>query len=164
VAAGTLSDCQGLAAFASTMAGLYGNSDNAAFVQSFGVLVPQISATQIGGIPSNTNAVYLNTGQASGYQSIYQNTTPDNPSTGWNGDQGHHFAAFFEFGFQYGGSLGAITSAVYEWAQAFGGSSGLNMGDIQLGITAAEMGAGLKAGTISAANIGNLINATVCQH
>jgi hypothetical protein len=163
VAAGNLTDCQALAGFSDDAAASGGTNDQ--FVSDFGVLVPKGTAASIGLNSYNTAAVALNTGQASGYQSIYQNTIPDNQSTGWNGDQGHHFAAFFEFGYQYGGTAGSITSALYEWAQAaFGGNDPINMGDIQSGISAALIGSGLKSGDIAAGAVGGMIRNSICNH
>jgi hypothetical protein len=48
------------------------------------VLVPNVIASQVGLTYWNTQAVILNTGQASGYAKIYQNTVPDNANN--NGD------------------------------------------------------------------------------
>jgi hypothetical protein len=128
------------------------------------VLVPNVIASQVGLTYWNTQAVILNTGQASGYAKIYQNTVPDNANN--NGDQGHHFAAFLELGYQFGGdgSLASIASAVYEYAQALGQGATLNKGDIQLGITAAQIGAGLRNGNISAGQVGGIINYSICNH
>jgi hypothetical protein len=166
VAEGAYSDCEGLAAFASDMSTTFGNNKDK-FVASFGILTPRDVASRVGagaGVTSSSSPVFLNSGQASGYKTGYQNTTPDNASTGWNGDQGHHFAAFFQLGYQLGGTAGSVTSAVFELLQAtLTTNSGLNMGDVQLGIDAALMGAGLKAGTISTADLAGQIRQTLCQ-
>jgi hypothetical protein len=133
VAAGTLTDCQGLAAFASTMASISQNSSE--MIESFGVLTPMQFASRIGAVASNSQAVFLNTGQASGYAPAYQNSTPDggygDPS--WNGDQGHHFAAFFQFGYLYGPVAGAAAVDIFEGAEALLNGGPLNQGDVNLG-------------------------------
>src|SRR5437016_8208076 len=84
----------------------------------------------------------------------------------WNGDQGHHFAAFFQYGYKYGGAAGSIGSAVFELLQAALGSVAgktLNMGDVQLGIDAALMGASLHSGP-SQGEIGQHIRDKLDQH
>jgi RHS repeat-associated protein len=162
VSDGGLTDCQALADFADSAAAVSPTSKT--FIQAFGALVPKTIASQVGLSYWNTSAVALNTGQASGYTEGYQNSVPDNASN--NGDQGHHFAAFLELGYQFGGdgSLASIASAVYEYAQAVGQGATLNMGDIQLGITAAQIGAGLRNGNVSAGEVGALTNNSICKH
>jgi hypothetical protein len=131
-----MSDCQGLAAFAGDAAML--TSSTQGFVQAFGVLTPQQLATGLApGMSWNTNPVFLNSGQPSGFDSAYQNTLPDNPVTGWNGDQGHHFAAFLQAGYLYGSG----TASFQAWALEYweGLDSGImNLGDVNLGEAAAQ--------------------------
>ena len=156
---GHWTDCEALAEFADEMAGMTSSKD--AFVEAFGVLVPKQLATQVGRVPWNSRPVYLNTGQPSGYAPEYQNTTPDgrtgDPS--WNGDQGHHFAAFFEYGYQNPGS-GSSTAYWFEVLEGFRGT--FNQNDVNLGVVAAQMGAALKAGIRSASEIAGLIRDLVC--
>jgi hypothetical protein len=54
-------------------------------------------------------------GGANGFSSSYQNTVPD--SAAGNGDQAHHFAGFFEYGFLYGYD-GGVGAAAFEAAEA----------------------------------------------
>jgi hypothetical protein len=157
-----MTDCQGLAAFASAIAPLF--SSATAFVQAFGVLTPAALSNLIPGIAFNTQYLELNSGQASGYQSQYQNTLPDNPVTGWNGDQGHHFAAFFQFGFVSGStSAGSLAAFGLEYFQSLD-SGVMNLGDVALGEAAAQIGASLRAGTITTAQVAQQIGSTLCQH
>jgi hypothetical protein len=134
-------------------------------VRALRILVPTQPSSSM--LKYTTNSpVFLNTGPASGYLAVYQNTTPDNPVTGANGDQGHHFAAFFEFGYHFGALAGTGASAAFElFEAAFGTLNGtLNMGDIQLGITASALGADLKAGRISADQVGLAIQDSICKN
>ena len=159
---GVMTDCQGLAAFAGDAAML--TSSTAAFVQAFGVLTPDQLATGVSpGMSWNTNPVYLNSGQPSGFDPSYQNTLPDNPVTGWNGDQGHHFAAFLQAGYLYG--FGTASSQAWALEYWEGLNSGImNLGDVNLGEAAAQIGAGLAAGTIKPGDVAGIINNTICQH
>ena len=158
VADGKLTDCQALVAFASVMASV--QSGASAFVQSFGVLIPQTTAGALAGIPQNSNSVSLNTGQQSGFVPLYQNTPNDQP--GWNGDQGHHFAAFFAYGFLHPSS-GLTAATFYEIGQALGnGSLDVNTGDIVLGALAAELGRELAVGQITPQQVSAMI-APICK-
>jgi len=141
---GVLNDCQALADFAADVADQAANVNQ--FVRDFGVLTPAPGSSTPGtGIAWNSSPVALNTGQASGYATQYQNTIPDNPATGWNGDQGHHFAAFFQFGYLHGAAAGQVLAFGMEWWQ--GTMSGvLNVGDVALGEVAAQIGADLASG------------------
>jgi hypothetical protein len=131
-------------------------------VNNFGVLTPH-GGSSIAGIAWNSHPVALNTGKPSGYQTKYQNTLPDNPITGWNGDQGHHFAAFFQFGYKYGAAAGSVTAFATEWWQGLE-SGVLNAGDVALGEAAAQIGANLKAGKISMSDVASIIQSTLCLH
>jgi RHS repeat-associated protein len=161
-----MNDCQALAGFAADVADATGTDDE--FVKDFAALIPKINATQIGLRWFNSMALFLNTGQTSGYLQPFQNTVPDNPMTGWNGDQGHHFAAFFEFGYQYAslgpGSLSFFAYA-YEWGQA-GGSllAPINWGDVRLGGVAAMIGYDLKMGYTTRGAVSSQISDTLCKH
>jgi RHS repeat-associated protein len=93
------SPCDALADFANGLAD--SNLTPIQFAQAFTTpLVPRQFATLAGGLlyySGSPQTVFLWSSGPSGYAASYQNTTPD--STAGNGDQGHHFAAFFEFGF-----------------------------------------------------------------
>ena len=147
---GIYDDCQGLVAFLSSLAIVNGNN-KALFIRGIGLLVPSgIAANSV--LPFTTgNVVYLNRGQPSGFAAAYQNSTPDNPTTGWNGDQAHHWAAFFEFGYVHGGGVvGNATADLYESFQSLFGQLGpTNDGDQRLGEVAVQLGAELAAGTIN---------------
>jgi hypothetical protein len=111
-------------------------------------------------IVSSRNSVELNTGQASGYLAQYQNTTPDNPKTGWNGDQGHHFAAFFQVGYQYGATQGSMLASLWERLEGTPG----NRGDIALGSEAALLGSKIANGQLKPSQLGNAILNAICKH
>ena len=109
--------------------------------------------------------VGLNTGQASGFRGDYQNTLPDgrrgNPS--WNGDQAHHFAAFFQFGYRHRATAGENASSILEYFQGLD-SGVMNLGDVRLGNVAAQTGADLRAGLIGREDVGQRISETLCNH
>jgi hypothetical protein len=160
VKSGAMTDCEGLAAFTGTVATISRSTSD--FIQSFGVLIPQTAAGSSAGIPWNSKAVLLNTGQSSGFDPLYQNSPDDTP--GWNGDQGHHFAAFLAYGYLHS-STAEIAAIGYEIAQGlFSWSSGTNFGDIMLGVAAAQMGADLASGKIKPSDLPSLINNELCKH
>ena len=161
VRAGKMTDCQALAAFSDDAASVSQTPEQ--FIKDFGVLIPGILVSQAGLKYYSSAAVALNTGQASGYQRDYQNSTPDNPATGWNGDQGHHFAAFFEFGYLYGNAAGNNMASLYEQVQGLR-DGGTNQGDVELGKVAASLGAGLKSGSYDPGQIGEMIRGLLCKH
>jgi len=157
---GRQTDCQALAGFAQDAADQ--NMSVNQFVNNLGVLTPR-PGSSVAGIAWNTNPVALNTGQSSGYQAPYQNTLPDNPTTGWNGDQGHRFSAFCAFGYKYGAGASSVVAFAMEWWQ--GTDSGvLNAGDVALGEAAAKIGADLKSGKISTSDVSSVILHTICAH
>jgi hypothetical protein len=151
-----------LAAFADFEAG--NESINSYFAQDFGVFfngsdkfVQQANNAGIA-IAGSTNPVYLlppgstiASGFGAQYQEGYESKYPD---------QTHHFAAFFELGFFGGAAAGA--AAAYRLVGI--NPSKFNSGDVALGVFASQLGADLKAGTISASQIGNAIRQTLCQH
>lgn len=57
-----------------------------------------------------------------GYGVGYQNTRDDSPDG--NGDQGHHFAAFFELGYLYPNAPGGFLAEAFEWGEALLGFKG----------------------------------------
>jgi hypothetical protein len=157
-----MNDCEALAEFSETVAD--GSRNNDQFIRDFSVLVPSTWATTTLpgiGIPSNTASVALNLGQASGYSAAFQNSPPDNPQT--NGDQGHHFAAFFEYGYLHSAGNGAAAAITLEGIQALFGLKSVNTGDINLGIAAALLGESVRNGTLDRAAVGSVIRATICQ-
>ena len=159
------SDCEALADFSDTMAS--GSESDNQFIRDFGVLTPAGLAANVSGIATSgkTDLVYLNTGQASGFANVYQNTVPDGRANdpSWNGDQGHHFAAFLQWGYNHP-LLGATAAYSYEQLQAvFGFNGPVNEGDINLGMVAAKWGSDLKAGTISRSELGEKIQDGLCK-
>jgi hypothetical protein len=160
-----MDDCDALANFARDVAATTQNATQ--FVQDLSVLIPEtfLDSLPLVGLKWWTSSpVILNTGQASGYQAEYQNTLPDHPELGpvlGNGDQGHHFAAYLEFGFQYGGAAGDIGSYLGELLQSVG-SGNLNQGDILLGRVAANIGAALKNGLSPIDSILDI--SSLCKH
>lgn len=144
-AGGKYTDCEALVDFAHDAADVSKTSDQ--FVQAFAALIPKTLVGDLGLKWYSAQAVFLNTGRASGFSAPFQNTVPDNPRTGWNGDQGHHFAAFFEYGY-LNPRIGVSVAVLYEYLQAgFGLYAPINQGDINVGIVAAELGAALKNGS-----------------
>ena len=136
-------------------------------MSAFGALVPGQFASKLSGLKYWSNSsVPLNIGSASGYDPSYQNTTPDgragDPS--WNGDQAHHFAAFLEFGYQWGAFAGAIAAADFEAAEALLSGSSTNYGDVRLGAFAVQLGSDLKAHKISSSEVSCIISQTICKH
>jgi RHS repeat-associated protein len=160
---GQMTDCQALAQFADDNAA----KSSTAFFQSFGVLTPSQFGTDVSDIASSTSPIKLNSGQASGFQSEYQNTTPDNPTSGWNGDQGHHFAAFFQLGQEWNPPASYIGSALFEVGESLlhlikGQGWDLNDGDIRLGAQAAGLGWAVSKGLVAAKDVGNWIRNNIC--
>jgi hypothetical protein len=133
----TYTDCHALSDYASAAA--Y-NSSTAHFVMSFMNLVPNTP-----GIPSVGHEVILYNGGDNGFASQFQNTVDDGPNG--NCDQSHHFAAFLEFGYQFGAAAGVTEANVLEIWQSFKNGGPINQGDILLGEMAAQLGAALRSGT-----------------
>jgi len=134
-------------------------------MSDFGALVPKQAASSVLKY-WNTNAVTLWSSGPSGFAKPFQNTTDD--SSNGNGDQGHHFAAFFEFGYQYGGAVGGVATDIFELTESFigmlkGQGFSLNGGDIALGLVAAQIGSDLKAGKISREGVSSEIQ-RLCNH
>jgi hypothetical protein len=155
---GSMTDCQALASFATSMATLF--SDNTDFVNTFGVFVPlkdpSVQYANSHGITmaANTKPVIMlpaGTG-ASGFDPKYQESIDK-----VNVDQVHHFAAFFELGYS-ARFLGGAAAAIYKDISPY------NPGDINLGIAAANLGAELGAGLISKSSIADSIRNTLCKH
>jgi RHS repeat-associated protein len=144
-------ECQALVGFANAV----GQSATAyQFVRDLGVLAPNTTAAKAGLSYWNTAAVSLyNHAGDNGFIPGFQNTLPD--STAGNGDQVHHFAAFFEYGFANGAFAGGVMALAFE--QVEGWNSSVNDGDVSLGILASQWGADLKAGKLSPSDIGSKI-------
>ncbi len=96
----------------------------------------------------------LTAGVPSGYLPQFQNTLDDQP--GWNGDQGHHFAAFFDLGY-FSGRTARLVAVIYERGQAAARETAVNQGDIDLGIQAAQIGLELGSGTIGVGDVAGRI-------
>jgi hypothetical protein len=154
---GAYTDCDALAEFSAIAADR--SQTNEQFISSFGALIPRQAASSVLKY-WNTSAVTLWSSGPSGFAKPFQNTIDDSPNG--NGDQGHHFAAFFEFGYQYGGAIGGVAADVFELTEAFvnalkGQGFNLNGGDITLGLVAAQLGSNLKAGTMTRGGISSEI-------
>jgi RHS repeat-associated protein len=143
VNAGQITDCEGLTAFADSMAGQFSNP--ADFVEAFGVFVPLSDASVKKAndhgihVAANTNWVTMLQGMpgaASGFKSVYQESLDK-----INPDQTHHFAVFFQIGYNAGGDIGAAAAIWHD-------ISPLNTGDIALGIAAATLGDVLHDGIL----------------
>lgn len=95
---------------------------------------PAGSLLGLGTIPGVPGAQALN-GNGSGFQSELRDSTS-------NTDQSHHFAAFFLMGYAAGSALGQVAAIARDiWP--------VNAGDINLGMRAAQMGAGFRNGSLS---------------
>ncbi len=150
-------DCQALADFADAASSNGGSATQLS--RAFGILTPVIFFGDVGGISSVSKPVFLNSGEPGGFQDPLQNTINDDPKAGQNGDQGHHFAAFFQFGYLYGsGALGAAAAYAYEFGQGLA-NGGTNYGDIKLGVLASQIGADLRNKILYAGEVGDRIRA-----
>ena len=86
------------------------------------------------------------------------------PKTGWNGDQGHHFAAFFEYGYEHPDLGVFFAPGAFEGLEAWLKDQKLNMGDVALGMAAAQVGADLKTGVIHIGDVTSAILNEICKH
>jgi RHS repeat-associated protein len=145
----TLTNCQALGEYASAAA--WDNGSASQFVKDFSNLVPS----------ANFNEVQLYNGGNNGFLSQFQNTVNDNAYG--NGDQAHHFAAFLQLGYEFDVGTASAASFVLEWYEAWRNGGPVNQGDIALGIYAAELGAGLRSGTVSIAGALQQIRGTCTQ-
>lgn len=115
------------------------------------------------GIRSTTNGQGFgeSTGE-SGFQPALQNSY-DEPS-GWNGDQTHHFAAYFQAGAAH--PIASTLSPVpfgYEVYQHVYENSPMNWGDVSLGYVAQGLGQLSALGIIPNSSLGDTIRFAVCQ-
>lgn len=92
---------------------------------------------------------------ATGFKPEFENSDGD------LSDQVHHFAGFFQLGFLYGATLGAMGASIYERLTAPSGRPA-NQGDVNLGKAAAAMGAGTAGFTLLTGGLGNAIRGTLC--
>jgi len=161
-----MNDCDALADYADYNSG----KSMSAFFNSFGILTPAQFGTDLAGIATSNSPTLLNVGQPSGYQVQYQNVPPDSPTS--NGDQGHHFAAFFQLGYQWSSFpswFGTVASNIFEVGESLvnlvkNGSFTLNTGDINLGAEAAGLGWAVAKGIIPQQAVGNWIRNNLCAH
>jgi hypothetical protein len=151
---GVLTDCEALALFARGSVNASGG-DMLAFVQSFGVFVPsshtmlKLASFANYHIESTSSPEYLAPGGGdSGFREGYQDIV------GWE-DQSHHFAAYFQFGYQAGSTIATLAAYITE-------QNPWNRADIALGIFAAELGAQLSSGKLTMSDIGNRIS-SLCK-
>ena len=97
-------------------------------------------------------------GDISGFLPAYMNSTPDEPN--WNGDQSHHFAAYFQTGAAHPNlSFASPVPAVFESMQK---PLSPNRGDVSLGYAAQDLGAAYGEGILGAKDIGNAIRSNIC--
>ncbi|MCX6621224.1 MAG: hypothetical protein NTY38_09115, partial [Acidobacteria bacterium] len=152
VAKGDLSDCQALAMYANAVAltdNDHGNRLPYSFVDHFGVFVQADNsavslATSMGVHIASTNGAYeFKPKGLSGFAEMYR----DGASGGF--DQVHHFAAFFQLGFEVGQLLGTAGSIAHDLID--------NFGDVNLGNAAVKMGADLAAGRLAPIDVSNSI-------
>jgi len=126
---------------------------------AFGVLTPKRPGEEALDVAYNTNPVYFgNNGKTSGFAAQFQDNFGSSQGPN-NSDQGHHFAAFFQLGYQ-APALTTIAPSVWE---AMEGTL-VNQGDINLGQAAAYLGAQLRSGSLAPSDIGSQIRSTICVH
>ena len=95
---------------------------------------PEGSLLGLSRIPGFPNAIPLG-GDGYGFRDDLRDSTT-------NTDQSHHFAAFFLMGYSAGNALGQVAAIARDiWP--------LNSGDINLGMRAAQIGAGFRSGALS---------------
>jgi hypothetical protein len=167
-----ITDCQALAAFADSLTGMsYQN-----FASAFQVLTPGPSASKLiaafgsaaGVLGTNGFAQlqpsYRNSSgnlqyyQASGYGSTYRDSLDS------NSDQGHHFAAFFQLGFNLGFADGGLSSvfgtALANFVELENGL--FNRGDINLAEKAFALGSQVGDKRLLTSQVGQRIRDEIC--
>jgi RHS repeat-associated protein len=159
VATGSISDCTGLADFAAGAAAI--STSSAQFESAFSVLTPPANFESLTGVSWNTDPVVLggHTGEVSGFATQYQDGY-GSPSGANNSDQAHHFAAFFQLGYNLPPGLSNFGAYFQEW---FEGTLS-NQGDINLAIAAASLGYAVRNGSLSPSQVSSAIQNTICQH
>jgi RHS repeat-associated protein len=155
VIAQQLSDCQALAGFAGSLAKWYSGSLDS-FVSGFGALVDarSLPATLVG-IQTSQNYVLLQPSNTykSGFKQDFRDTLIP------NSDQGHHFAAFLQFGYKFGSTAASLASSANELANML-----VNRGDIELGKTAGNIGASLSNHDLKLQDLGEYIRNFLCDN
>jgi RHS repeat-associated protein len=159
-------DCGALASFASSAA--ENSMDRVEFIGRFSALVPGTSFVKTTGVGyvDPKDVVQLGTNASSTYRAAYRNTTLKGPD---NSDQGHHFAFYFQWGanvpYWLNGRIGPTTLA-----NVFSGLIGEllqgqpeNIGDINLAIAAANMGAAVASGRLSPFQVDDEILSVLCD-
>jgi hypothetical protein len=103
-------------------------------------------------------------GGTSGFNVDYQDWLETPKSPAGHVDQVHHFAAFLQLGYfaaeKYGtiaGTVMANLAAIYLDINPF------NLGDIQLGMKAAQMGAAIYSGALAPRHLAAEIHDSLCQ-
>ena len=153
VAQGTFSDCQGLAQYADA-AGMGAGKQQV--YKDFGIFVPETAETSLAQIPTSSGPISF-VGATSGFQPQYQNTNGD------TSDQTHHFAAFFELGYQWGLTAASAVGELREFIEGLTDKLGYNQGDVNLAYQAALLGSGLSQGIVLPDELGQLIRTTICK-
>jgi RHS repeat-associated protein len=165
IALGRLNQCEGLANYSDAAAQILGTGSGVDTAMAF--LTPNSAPGQsLLGVQAAGKGLGTE-GSASGFSSEYQNTYPDNPITGWNGDQTHHFAGFFQLGFSHPEGAVLSFSAAFEAAESLfhtltGHPESVNWGDIRLGGAAGQIAQGMANGSLAPGQIGAAIRSQVC--
>ena len=159
VKSGAETDCDALADYIDGVAEGLQFTKSAAQAQGLKAAMVLLTPNQfpiplIPGVGGNSGYQALNSGSSpSGFQSQFQDQIP-------NADQAHHFAAFFQLGFVYGGDV--ATSAA-SWWEKLEGTAG-NSGDINLGKAAGLIGAYVASGVLPVSEVGATIRDNLCNH
>ncbi len=153
---GVETDCKALADYLDAVAERLEGSKTGpkAIKVALAALTPnQFPVPFIPDVTGNNNYKALNDGSvASGFAAQFQDQIP-------TADQAHHFAAFFQLGFAYGADAAAKAA---EWWEKLEGTPG-NTGDINLGKTAALMGAYVVSGVLPIDQLGETIRSFLCK-
>src|SRR5260370_41996830 len=105
----------------------------------------QFPVPLIPGVTGNPNYQALNIGSSpSGFQSQFQDQIP-------NADQAHHFAAFFQLGFVYGGD---VAGSAASWWEKLEGTAG-NTCDINFGKAAGVIGPYFASALLRVSDVGS---------
>ena len=154
---GVETDCDALADYVDAVAEGLQDTKNAAqqLKAALGLLTPnQFPVPLIPGVNGNGAYMAINDGSSpSGFQTQFQDQIP-------NADQVHHFAAFFQLGFVYGGDV--ATSAA-SWWEKLEGTAG-NVGDVNLGAAAGRIGSYVASGVLPVGEVASAIRENICNH
>jgi hypothetical protein len=134
---------------------------------AFGVLTPAHPILTLVGAANTKGPVFLQDNRDSRLRSGYKIQFRDGYGSGgsalsddgWNhSDQGHHFAAFFQLGYN-AGLLASAGPLVYELWQG----TLTNQGDINLGNVAVNLGRRIRSGELKPYEVAGEILRTLCD-